>query len=44
MRKFEFTLTDAETMTIRRVLKPPRVPNKGKSVYRMETSLWPVLK
>jgi hypothetical protein len=43
MKRFDFPLVPADTMTIRRVLKPPRVPNKGRAVYRMETSLVPVL-
>ena len=44
MRPIDFQLGAADTMTIRRVIKPARVTNKGKAVFRMETSLGPVLK
>ena len=43
MRGFELVMNPAETMTIRRVLKPPRVPNKGPGVYRLDAVLRPVL-
>jgi hypothetical protein len=43
VKRFDFPLGPADTMTIRRVLNPPRVPNKGRAVYRMETALGPVL-
>jgi hypothetical protein len=43
MSYIDFAFDPGETMTIRRVIKPPRVPNKGKGVYRMDTMLRPVL-
>jgi hypothetical protein len=43
MRQFHHPLDPAETLRIRRVLTPPRVPNKGKAVYGFHPSLRPFL-
>lgn len=36
---FDFALDPSETLTIRRILTPERVPNKGKAVYRFDAWL-----
>ena len=36
MYEFDFPLDPAETMTVRRVVTPKRVPNKGRGVYRFD--------
>ena len=44
MRELEFPLDRSDTLTIGRVITPPRIPNKGKGVYRFDSWLGPVLK
>jgi hypothetical protein len=41
--EFDFALDPSETLTIRRILTPDRVPNKGKAVYRFYALLLPFL-
>ena len=43
MRECHHPLDHAETMTIRRIFTPDRVPNKGKAIYRFDIWLKPFL-
>jgi hypothetical protein len=42
-KRFDVPLDPSETLTIRRVLTPDRIPNKGKAAYRFDAWLWPFL-
>ena len=44
MRLLDYPLDPSETLTTRPLIPAPRVPNKGKGVYRFDSWLWPVFK